>query len=74
MVPFRFSTDEATVTRVQSNLIIVSYHRLADISVACIKWLVIFDRFRGIICHNLTIVWCPQLTVYFRQFYAMFLV
>ena len=30
MVPFRFPTDEATVNRVQSDLIIVSYHRLTD--------------------------------------------
>ena len=31
MVLFRFPTDEATVTREQSDLIIVSYHRLTDL-------------------------------------------
>ena len=38
---------------------------LLSYSVACIKWLVIFDRFRGIICHILTIIWCRQLTSIF---------
>ena len=58
MVPSRFSTDEATVTRVQSDLIIVSYHRHTESILLPASSVLSHLTFLGLYLPYSVIVWC----------------